>query len=111
MGESYAGRIGQNEALFRDINERIEAGRWPGEAGELVAFRCECGMLRCTTLVELTISEYESVRADSRRFVLAPGHELPVVEVVVACGRGHVVVEKVGEAGLVADRSDPRDQS
>jgi hypothetical protein len=57
----------------------------------------------------LTFPEYEAVRADPHRFVLAPGHELPGVEVVIEATPGHVVVEKVGEAGRAAARdSHPR---
>ena len=70
-------RLGQNEALFRSINERIEAGTWPATPSDVVAFRCECAALGCNVLVEVTIADYESVRADSRQFILAPGHEIP----------------------------------
>ena len=100
-------RIGHNEAVFREINERIEAGHWPGERGPL-AFRCECARLGCNVLVELDLGEYEQVRADPRRFVLAPGHELPEAERVVERHTDYEVVEKDGAAGRVADESDPR---
>ena len=100
-------RIGHNEALSREINERIEAGRWPGE-DESPAFLCECARLGCNVLVELTIGEYEHIRADARRFVLAPGHELPETEFVVERHPAYVVVEKQGVAGTVAEESDPR---
>jgi hypothetical protein len=106
-GTSSADRIAHNEAVFRDINERIGNGHWPGDQAEPVAFRCECGHLGCNQLVELTTSAYESARADARRFILVPGHEIPDVEVVVERGNGYVVVEKVGEAGDVADATDP----
>ncbi len=101
-------RLGHNEAVFRDINERIEAGTWISSADEPIAFACECAALRCNVLVELTVSEYESVRAHPRRFLLAPGHELASIEVVVYSGDGYVVVEKQGEAAAVAEASDPR---
>ena len=80
-------RIGHNEAVFRDINERIEAGRWPGEPGEPIAFRCECASLGCNLLIELTLAAYERVRADPRHFVLAAGHEIAEVELVVERAR------------------------
>ena len=64
--------------------------------------------LRCNVLVELTVSEYESVRSHSRRFLLAPGHELPAIETVVHRGDGYVVVEKKGDAAKAAEASDPR---
>ncbi|HEY2655574.1 MAG TPA: hypothetical protein VGI55_07280 [Solirubrobacteraceae bacterium] len=101
-------RLGHNEALFRSINERIEAGIWPATPSESVAFRCECAALGCNVLVELTIAEYESVRANPRQFLLAPGHEIPAVEQVIRRTDDYVVVQKLGDAGRVADTTDPR---
>jgi hypothetical protein len=101
-------RLGQNEALFRSINERIEAGTWPATPSDVVAFRCECAALGCNLLVEATLSEYESVRANARQFIVAPGHEIPGIEEVVRRTDAYVVVQKVGDAGRVTDTTDPR---
>lgn len=101
-------RIGLNEALFRSINERIEAGTWPAEQAESAAFRCECAALRCNLMLEMTLAEYEAVRLNPRHFIVAPGHELPDAEVVVRRAETYLVVEKVGDAGEVADDTDPR---
>jgi hypothetical protein len=101
-------RLGQNEALFRSINERIEAGTWPSAPSDVVAFRCECAALGCNVLIELTLADYESVRAFARQFILAPGHEVPQVERVIRRTDKYVVVQKVGDAGEVADNTDPR---
>jgi hypothetical protein len=95
-------RVAHNESVMRDINERIDAGTWPGPDTELLIFCCECALLGCNLLVELTHPEYVFVRENPRRFLLAPGHELPAVEVVVRREAGYVVVEKVGEAGREA---------
>jgi len=103
-------RIAHNETLFREVNERIKAGRWPTERDEPAAFRCECGSLLCNRLVELAIDEYERVRASPTHFVLFPGHEIPAVERVVDREAGHVVVEKVGDAADVAEETDPRER-
>jgi len=101
-------RLGHNESVFREINERIEAGTWISSPTERVAFACECAALRCNVLVELTVSEYEAVRAHPRRFLLAPGHELPAIETVVHRSDGYVVVEKAGDAAKAAEATDPR---
>jgi hypothetical protein len=102
-------RLAQNEALFRSINERIERGHWPGEPDQPVAFRCECASLGCNMLIEMRLAEYEHVRADPRRFLLRPGHEIEQVETVVERHAGYIVVEKVGDAGAVAEAADPRE--
>jgi hypothetical protein len=101
-----AQRIAANEAAFRDINEAIERGQWPGESGP-VTFRCECAHLGCNQLIELSIAEYKQIREHSRRFFVAAGHEAPETEVVVETRGSYVVVEKVGQAGEVAERTDP----
>jgi hypothetical protein len=105
---SPATRSAHNEAVFREINERIESGHWPDESGELVAFRCECGELGCNALVEVTLDTYERVRADARRFLLSPGHELTEIEIVTERRAGYVIVEKQGIAGEIAEETDPR---
>ena len=101
-------RIAHNEAVFRDVNERIADGQWPGEGSDRVAFRCECGSLSCNQLIEVTLALYERVRSDSRHFLLVPGHDIPGVEVIVESDEDHIVVEKVGIRGEVADATDPR---
>jgi hypothetical protein len=101
-------RLGQNEALFRSINERIEAGAWPAARSDIAAFRCECAALGCNVLLEMTLAEYESVRANPRHFIVAPGHEVPEVELVVRLTTTYLVVEKVGAAGEMAETTDPR---
>ena len=105
---STAKRLAHNEATFREINERIEAGTWVSSADDRIAFACECAALGCNVLLELTVAEYEAVRAHPRRFLLEPGHQLPAIETVVHRGEGYVVVEKRGDAADVAEVTDPR---
>ncbi len=101
-------RIAANESAFREINEAIERGQWPGEPAGPVAFRCECARLGCNELIELSISEYEEIREHGRRFAVAPGHEASEAEAVVEKRPGYAVVEKLGQAGEVAESADPR---
>jgi hypothetical protein len=101
-------RAAANEATIRDVNEGIERGQWPGEEDTPVGFRCECARLGCNQLVELTVREYEEIRANPRRFVVVPGHEFPDVEIVVEPRRGYIIVEKRDQAAEVAERHDPR---
>lgn len=101
-------RAAANEATIRDVNEGIERGQWPGEEDTPVGFRCECARLGCNQLVELTVREYEEIRANPRRFVVVPGHEFPDVEVVAESRRGYLIVEKQDQAAEAAERHDPR---
>jgi hypothetical protein len=101
-------RLASNESVFREINEGIERGQWPGEEDAGVRFRCECAQLGCNELLEATVHEYERVRADGRRFLVVPGHERLNVEVVVETCPGFLVVEKRGQAGEAAEETDPR---
>ena len=101
-------RAAANEATIRDVNEGIERGQWPGEEDTPIGFRCECARLGCNRLIELSVHEYEEVRANPRRFVLIPGHEFPDIETVVESRGGYIIVEKRDLAGEVAEAHDPR---
>jgi hypothetical protein len=101
-------QIARNEAVFRDVNEALKGGHWPGEEAAPIAFRCECGRLGCSVMVEITGEEYERIRASPHRFLVAPDHEMPEAEVVVDRHPGYLVVEKRGGAARIAERTDPR---
>jgi hypothetical protein len=103
-------RIGRNEALSRQTNERIEE---IGEAFALVTQEmglvCECGDINCTEQIRMSISEYEQLRADARQFVITPGHEFAEVEEVVErTDRFWIVRKHNGEAAAIAEALDPR---
>jgi hypothetical protein len=109
MTDESKKRVAHNEDVFRKLNERIEAGRWPGDEATGMAICCECGDLGCNLLLEIAPADYERVRADPRRFVVAPGHELPEVERVVERSGDYLVIEKLDEPGRIAEAQDPRD--
>jgi hypothetical protein len=108
MSDDVQERLSANESVFRQINEGIERGHWPGEEASPVSFRCECARLGCNDLVELSVQEYEHVRANPRRFIVLPGHERLDVEIVVERRDGYMVVEKLDQAADRAEESDPR---
>jgi hypothetical protein len=106
-----ATRIAENEALFRDVNERIKditAGERLSWRDEVWEFLCECGNQDCVERIHLTAGEYERVRSNPRHFAVVPGHELPVVERVVDSTERFLVLEKLGEGATVAEKTDPR---
>jgi len=103
-------RVGENEALFRVVNERIESLNAAFAAiTETMDVVCECGSLECAERIVLGLGEYERVREDPTHFVLVPGHEMSGVESVIARGEGYVVVRKhEGVPAEVARETDPR---
>jgi hypothetical protein len=105
-----ATRIGQNEALFRAVNEQLEdLNQTFGSLTSRMQLVCECGVPSCADMVELSESEYEAVRADAELFVTATSHATPGVERVVDARVGYDVVRKdVGEPSRVAHETDPR---
>lgn len=109
MADEIEQRIARNEAIFREINEGIRRGRWPGEEDSITSFRCECASLGCTEMLPLSFRDYERVRQNPRRFIVSPGHEHLDVEVVVETQPAYLIVQKVGAAGESAEASDPRD--
>jgi hypothetical protein len=108
--DSRETRLARNETLFREVNERIEetVEHSSREDGHVYEFFCECSNADCTLLLPLTIPEYEAVRSDPRQFIVAPGHELPEIENVIARNRGYQVVRKAGDAADFVTEHDPR---
>ena len=105
-------RLAKNEVVFRDVNERIEkmsvAHLQALRDRRDLGFLCECSNVDCTLRLSLTLAEYEQARGDATQFVVAPGHDLPEIEVVVFACDEYEVVRKVGAAATVAEERDPR---
>ena len=105
-------RLARNEALYREVNERIAELAEEFSEGEVrnpVSFVCECDAADCAASIELTLAEYEAIRAEPTRFVVVPGHERPEIESVVERHAAYLVVEKREEdAAEVARETDPR---
>jgi hypothetical protein len=104
-------RIGKNEALFREVNERIERVTESLQlTTERIAILCECADGSCTERIEVSLPEYERVRQDSTLFFVSIGHEKPDVESVVEQNEEYDVVrKKEGPAAELARELDPRD--
>ena len=101
-------RIAGNEAAFRKVNETLRAGKVVADAQRVFPFRCECGVLGCNQLLELTLPEYEAVRSNPIRFIVVDGHEITETERIVERFERYSVVEKEGPGATVAADSDPR---
>jgi hypothetical protein len=103
-------RLGANEALFREVNDRVAEVAEEFIAGESpIDFSCECGDRACAEQIAMTVGEYEALRAEATHFAVVPGHEVPDIERVVARHPNYVVVEKQDpDAKEVARETDPR---
>jgi hypothetical protein len=102
-------RAGRNQALFREVNERVEELHEARSDDELANFVCECADDSCVERIPVPLRIYEQVRADPRRFIIHPGHQHSDVEQVVDSHDRFLVVEKHGTAGRVATATDPRE--
>jgi hypothetical protein len=106
--EQRAIRIGENEAVYRAINEKIEGlNQTFGVMTESMTVVCECGHLDCAEQIQLDLPTYEHVRADPTLFVVLPGHEIDEVEEVAERHDGFNVIRK--EPGLPADFAEDTD--
>ena len=101
-------RLAQNEALFREVNERVEAVAHQLGTDVPYEFVCECANADCTFRVQISLRTYEAIRSDSKQFVVLPLHYTPEVEDVVAEEDAYWIVRKSGEAGEYVERLDPR---
>ena len=105
-------RLAQNEALFREVNERVSEvnAHWTDSGVGAPTFDviCECARESCAETFSVTRPGYEAVRADPARFLVLPGHELTEVERVVEDHETYIVVEKTGESKPYVERLDPR---
>jgi hypothetical protein len=99
---SHQGRIAQNENWFRDLNKRkVE---WMESGHSAAGFRCECWQMDCAERIPLSGPEWKEVRSRANRFAVAPGHIAGKdIEVLVKEYRRFWIVEKRGEAGVVAE--------
>lgn len=109
MEDRQKAQLSRNESIFREVNEAINDLATEFDAEEpTYEYLCECADAGCTERIALTFAEYEHIRANGKRFVLAPGHVRSDLEHVVEREPEHVLVEKDGVAGTVAARLDPR---
>ena len=104
-------RLAENEALFRTANERMADWEEQHVQSQTEQYFCECSDPRCREKVLLRKADYEKVRADSRHFVIVPGHEIPDLEIVIEQHEVWAIVEKPPELDEKLERLDPRSDS
>lgn len=97
-------RLGLNEAVFREVNDRI-AGLAKffrvGSPGPLDLV-CECRNATCVQRIVMSRDDYETLRRSATHFALYPGHADLEIERVISSYPGYEIVEKNGSAAEVA---------
>lgn len=98
----------ENEAVFRQKNEAIEQGLAelkeqavedksipiPAHEDLSLYFYCECADENCKERIFLTLSDYQKLHKNRRKFIVLPGHEVVEVEKVVNKKKQYSIVEK-----------------
>jgi hypothetical protein len=108
--DERARRVGENEALYRAINEKIEDlnRSFGGLTGSMTVV-CECATLECAEQIEVDVATYERVRADPTLFIVLPGHQLPDIESIEEEHEGFFIIRKnEGTPEAIARATDPR---
>lgn len=80
-------------AIFREANERIREAAEQHAMAHGIPFLCECPKPECTEIVQLSMTEYEAIRAQPSRFLQMPQHQSDG-DRVVSEREGYVVTEK-----------------
>ena len=104
MLEERQRRIGENEAIFRDVNQMVRS-----LDPVLMTILCECGDAACRDQLVIAHDEYERVRNDPTLFILRPGHEAGETEEVESKHLEFWIVRK--RPGLPAEIARRADQA
>jgi hypothetical protein len=99
-------RIGENEGIFRDVNQMVRPldPLW-------MTILCECGDAACRDQLMIAHDEYARVREDATLFVLRPGHDAVDTEEVVSRHLEYWIVRKrPGLPATVARETDPHNR-
>jgi hypothetical protein len=88
-----AERLELRQRLFREVNDKL-CELWtqldPPSTGR-TTYLCECADPACLDTIELTLGEYENVRAEPDLRAVAPGHEQPGCQLIIRKQRFSVV--------------------
>jgi hypothetical protein len=102
-------RIGENEAIFRSVNEKVsELDATLSKTTDTMRVVCECGTRSCTDQILIRPSDYAEVRREPTWFITKPGHDFPEAETVISKHDGYWIVEKnPGLPAEIARATDP----
>jgi hypothetical protein len=87
-------QIRKNQLVFREVNQRIaEITASQSEAAS--EFLCECGRADCTSVIDLSLTDYMALRDGGDHFVVASGHCAEGVDRLVDSRDGYDVLVQV----------------
>jgi transcription initiation factor TFIID subunit TAF12 len=107
-------RLAENEAIFRQLNEQVNAGFdetnklaqednqpefvvTPHHDDSPIQFFCECADENCTDRITVTLIKYQEIHKNRNDFMVVPGHEVTSVEKILLEQPDYSVVEKNAE--------------
>jgi len=82
-------------AFSRSVNDELVG--LSAAHGGIRRIVCECSRRRCTDLLDVTVADYDAVRAHPTRLLVVSGHELASVQRVVTRTRRVAVVQEQQE--------------
>jgi hypothetical protein len=102
-------RLLENEATFREINERVQRGfdelhamaKEDGDQNHYglnnnieLSFYCECADENCLDRIKMTLDDYQAIHEDNKAFIVVPGHVVKKYEDVTAKESNYWCVRK-----------------
>jgi hypothetical protein len=101
-------KLARTESAFREVNEAIATTAAHLDA-EQTDFVCECSDPECARRLTADLDDYEEIRSEATRFLLAPGHVEPEIEHTVERKGEYEIVEKSGPVVTpIVQQLDPR---
>jgi hypothetical protein len=108
MGESLPDRrLAQNQAIFRDFNERMQKNIKVGKNGNgkddsftdnsakiPIDFFCECSDDKCQKQIRISPDTYNKIHEDKLQFIVLPDHQIERIEDIVERQPGYLVIRK-----------------
>ncbi len=108
MGISQPNKQIENEAVFREENERIEKRRielnsmaeqdkqpeLSNDSDAELMYLCECSDEDCRQRIQLLMSVYKDIHTHRNNFIVIPGHGVPEIEEIIEINNNYSIVCK-----------------
>jgi hypothetical protein len=96
------------QALFREVNERVNVLQTTRSLTSPIDFICECADDACSKAIPVEREVYERVRSSPTHFVVAPEHFVEAAEDLVERAQRYWIVDVIGAGRPVAEATYPR---